>query len=713
MKIQNLGGEWDYRIGKGKFSKRQVPFSALAVGHSECERYFDLDHKAERTELCFDGITYAATVTLNGKVLGNMLPYCEYTFDVTDIVRERDNFLHVDIEDTQLAFGPVAGWENFGGIIRDVKLVYGNREKISDAFFSCKLSEDYRNAEVKIELEGEELGGCLWQIDIKDEKGSILSDSVSCESKVYSAIVNDVELWSTESPKLYDLQIKVVKNGEIRDILEKRIGFREIKCDDKKFYLNGKPIFLRGVCKHEMVGDSGHTVKYSDVHRDMKIIKELGCNFVRLVHYPHGTAVLDIADEMGLLVSEEPGLWWSDTANEEIAAGSIEVLRRTIKRDRSRACVAFWLCFNECKFTEKFLIDSAAACKQTDPTRLVSGANCMSDEETLKYFDICGFDFYTMHPYAETFEKANHSAHTLLGKPLVFTEWGGYYVYDNPRLMREFIHRMRGLYDNASEKAALAGAFLWAFAETNDYNRQMPAVKDGRLLEGLVDYNRNPRRCFDVFREAFSEDLLANAPFSLDSVGTLPVGAKPLEYRKGAVSYAELYEKIWNKPKPAFLEEQRPRIIKVGPVCENLGKIPVFSEPLALGEDKISFGGAHLSKLIILGCVSASEGYPLSREYGECAALVKINFRDGRCAEHPIRNGVELTTVYTTHRSSRIDPVAERAERFAEFSYDKSFEAYVINRLDIDLGAEEDVESVELVRANEKYDILTYGIYFI
>ena len=178
-----------------------------------------------------------------------------------------------------------------------------------------------------------------------------------------------------------------------------------------------------------------------------------------------------------------------------------------------------------------------------------------------------------------------------------------------------------------------------------------------------------------------------------------------MEYRGGALSYRELYEKLWNKPKPAFLEEQRPRIIKVGPVCENLGKIPVFSEPLALGEDKISFGGAHLSKLIILGCVSASEGYPISGEYGERAADIKIKFRDGRCAEYPIRNGVELTTVYTTHRSSRIDPVAERAERFAEFSYDKSFEAYVINRLDIDLGAKEDVESVELVRSNEKYDI--------
>ena len=710
---QSLNGVWNYRIGKGKYKERSVPFSALAVGHSECERCFDLEGKGERIELCFDGITYAASVTLNGKSLGDMLPYCEYRFDVTDIVKEKENLLHVDLEDMSPKFGPVAGWENFGGIIRDVNLEYRNREMIKDAFFSSELSNGYRDATVRIELDGEELEGCLWQIDILDGEKSILSDTFPCDKKSYSKLVENIELWSVKSPKLYKMQIKVVKNGEIRDSLEKRIGFREIKCDDKKFYLNGEALFLQGVCKHEMVGDSGHTVSYGDVRRDMEIIKELGCNFVRLVHYPHGTAVLDIADEIGLLVSEEPGLWWSDVSDPQISAGSIEVLRRTVKRDRSRPSVAFWLCFNECKFTEQFLKDSAKACKEADPTRMVSGANCMSDEETLEYFAKCGFDFYTMHPYAETFAKANKSAHILVGKPLVFTEWGGYFVYDNPRLMREFIHKMRNLYDNATDEAALAGAFIWAFAEVNDYNRALPAVKDGRLLEGLVDYNRNPRMCFEVFREAFSEDLDAIAPFSLDSVGELPDNATLLPLISEGDDYSEAYDRIWNVPKPPFLEEQRPRVIKVGPVCKNLGGIPIYERPLVANARKVSLGGARASGISVLGCVSATRGYPLSGEYGEVCGEIEIEFEDGERMTKPLRNGIEITTVLTTYRSSRIDPRAECAERFAEFSYDKSFEAYVMNKLDIELGGEREIKSLKIRSTDKNYTIITYGVYAV
>ena len=711
MKRQSLNGIWNYRIGKGEYVKREVPFSALAVGHSECERCFDLEGNGERVELCFDGITYAARVTLNGKPIGEMLPYCEYKFDVTDTVKERDNILHVEIEDIAPAFGPVAGWENFGGIIRDVYISYTSRERIKDAFFYCTLDKTYENAEITVELEGECTEGCLWEISILDGDKIVLSDTLLAEESKYKSELRGVKLWSTDRPYLYKMQIKVVKSGVIKDIIEKRIGFREIKCDDKRFYINGQPTFLKGVCKHEFVGDSGHTVSYSDVRRDMEIIKSLGCNFVRLVHYPHGTAVLDVADELGLLVSEEPGLWWSDTSDKRIAEGSLEVLRRTIIRDRSRPSVAFWLCFNECKFTKEFLLDSATVCKTTDPTRLVSGANCMSDEETLEYFNLCGFDFYTMHPYAETFSKAYRSAHTLVGKPLVFTEWGGYYVYDNPRLMREFIHKMRRLYDNASDTAALAGAFLWAFAEVNDFNRAKPAVVDGRLLEGLVDRDRNPEVCFTVFRDAFAEELDALTPFVLDNCSELPDGARALEYFGGGESYEAMYERLFMKEKPSFLEEQRPRVIRVGPVCENLGKIPVLSPPAVLSSGEICFGGATASRLVLLGGVSATEGYPLSGEYGEECCEMSIELKNGEMISLPIRNGIELTTVFATYRSSRIDPRAQRAPRFAEFSYDKSYERYVINRLDIDLGGTAEIAAVTLRSKNDRYTILTYGIY--
>ena len=237
------------------------------------------------------------------------------------------------------------------------------------------------------------------------------------------------------------------------------------------FLPNGKPLFLKGVCKHEMIGDSGHVVSYEQIEEDMKMIKSTGSNFVRLVHYPHCKATLDITDKLGLMVFEEPGLWWSDTANEEVANGSLEVLKRTIFRDRNHPSIVFRLSFNECQFTEQFLIDSANVCHKYDPTRLVSGANCMSDEDTLIYFNRCGFDFYTMHPYSATFDRSKKSAQILYDKPLVFTEWGGYFVFDNPAYFRECIQKMAKLYRANSDSGALAGAFLWCRADVNDFNR--------------------------------------------------------------------------------------------------------------------------------------------------------------------------------------------------------------------------------------------------
>ncbi|MBQ8893747.1 MAG: hypothetical protein IJ043_04985 [Clostridia bacterium] len=122
--MQSLNGKWSYRIGKGTAAEIAVPFSALPVGHSECERSFDLEKTADRILLQFEGITYYARVFLNGEYIGEMLPYCRYTFDITEKAKSAGNLLRVELEDLAPSFGPSEGWENFGGIIRDVSLVY-------------------------------------------------------------------------------------------------------------------------------------------------------------------------------------------------------------------------------------------------------------------------------------------------------------------------------------------------------------------------------------------------------------------------------------------------------------------------------------------------------------------------------------------------------------------------------------------------------------
>ena len=94
---------------------------------------------SKTTIVKFDGITYAAKVYVNGIYLGEMLPYSEYEFDITEFVKAKDNELLVEIEDISPTFGPSEGWENFGGIIRDVSLVFHEENYIADVFFMQSL----------------------------------------------------------------------------------------------------------------------------------------------------------------------------------------------------------------------------------------------------------------------------------------------------------------------------------------------------------------------------------------------------------------------------------------------------------------------------------------------------------------------------------------------------------------------------------------------
>ena len=139
MKNISLNKDWSYSAC-GVSKTVDVPFSHLPVGRSVCQKRFSYNGSAERVMLKFDGITYWARVTFNGNILGEMLPYCEYSFDLTELI-EKDNLLTVELEDIDRAFGPTEGWENFGGIIRDVSLILLPKNYIKDVFFRSTLSD--------------------------------------------------------------------------------------------------------------------------------------------------------------------------------------------------------------------------------------------------------------------------------------------------------------------------------------------------------------------------------------------------------------------------------------------------------------------------------------------------------------------------------------------------------------------------------------------
>lgn len=716
-KIQTLNGVWQRKIGNGKPQECEVPFSSLCVGLSTLSRSFNKEYKCDRAFLVFEGITYKARVTLNGKEIAVLGPYIPYRIEITDILKEKDNSLVVEISDIGLPFGSSAGWENYSGIIRDVYVEYTASAFISDTRFITNFSSDYKEAFCKIEAvveNGEDTHFCAV---LKNRNGETVAKSETNGSTVCFT-VNEPELWSPESPYLYTLECSLITNATVMDSVMQKVGFKDFCTKGRRFYLNGEPYFLLGVNRHDIFGDSGHTLSEEQMQTDMRLIKELGCNFVRLVHYPHNKRIIEIADEIGLLVSEEPGLWWSDMKNEDTCNGALEVLEGVIKRDKNHVSVAFWLSFNECYFTLDFLKKSVAVARNNDPYRMVSGANCMSIEMTKENYLKCGFDFYTMHPYAETPERMKESAEKLCEMPLLFTEWGGFPCDNNVRTFTSFIDTIIYLRNNSEKEPCIAGAVFWEWAETYDFNRGEPACVDGVLNEGLVDMYRNPTSNYYVFKEGFRKLNKDNK-----IVGEINVMGSIEKVKKSyplAIDNCNCdnFKKMIDDSKVPVRDYcmRNIRDIKVGPVLpENIKQIgnlnvELLSKPIVINNTFCTQVNKQISRVFIIGNVSMPKGYPISGIYGEKVGEYIVEYTDGVSDIKEILNGVDITTATRLHGSSRINPVAENAKRIIEFSYNKNFEQYLVNLYILPVDNRRKVKSFKIKVNDDSYNLLLYGI---
>lgn len=730
-KILSLNGAWDYEVNGKPAGTVNVPYSALCVGKSACSFRFDRP-EGERCFLCFEGITYAADVLLNGQHVGHMVAYSFYRFDVTPLLRPEGNELRVEIQDMNLAFGPSEGWENYGGIIRDAYLTVTDQVMIDDVIWRTDVADDLSEARCTVEtaLDGGDAAVC---VTLRDHFGALVHQETvaSAEGKaIVTFPVQHPQLWSPDMPCLYTLT--VTAGG---DEVQERVGVKDFRAVGQRFVLNGQPLYLKGVCRHDLYGDEGHSITPEHAEADLRLIKATGCNFVRLVHYPHDRRILQLADEIGLLVSEEPGLWWSDMHRPETTEGALEVMRRVVKRDRNRVSVAFWLCFNECEYTPGFLRQSSDTCREMDPTRMVSGANCLDYEATKREFALNGFDFYTMHPYGADLDKVQGgpgnritSIQEILGalndKPIVFTEWGGMHVNDNPKLFRRFQSAMLDAWLEPDGGRVLAGSCYWAWADMYEFGRGEYACYDGRLWEGLVDMYRRPRVNLEVFSQLMHNPWPPKAQQYGETIPHIhaehPEELQPIDcwQSQDAQRQKALYDELLRRcvPQKNFTQK-RTRRLTHGPALQHdftrLASLPVqlpAGQPLVI-EDALTIPvNRTVSELYVVGNVSLPWGYPIYGEYGETAGMYELVYEDGSVQTVALRNGQELTTVLAIAGPSRINPVAANAETALRFHYDKNWEHYSVNLFRIGTDADKPLRELRVRVTNPEYTLLLYGV---
>lgn len=429
----NVPSDWNSQNSELKYYEGTVWYA----------RKFDaIKSENKRLFLYFAAVNYRCKIYLNGKEIGEHEGgFTPFQIEITNSVKPTDNFLAVEVNNTRVADAIPAmafDWWNYGGITRDVMLISTPETFIQDYFvqldkyksdkinISVKLSNSTANTPVSVEIP---------ELKIKQ---SLITD----KDGVAKAIVTNkkIQRWSPQSPKLYNV---IISSGEEK--IEEQIGFRNIYVKGTDIYLNDEPIFLKSISFHEEIPQrKGRAFSEADAAMLLSEAKALGCNMIRLAHYPQNEHTVRLAEKMGFLLWEEIPVWQGinfQSAETKLKAG--KMITEMVQRDKNRCALTFWGVANETQPSEarnEFLKYLISCCKQIDSTRLITAACDLvrfnkekrvfeMNDPFIKELDVVAVNKYMgwYHPWPVSPENAVWNV--APGQPLIISEFGGEALY--------------------------------------------------------------------------------------------------------------------------------------------------------------------------------------------------------------------------------------------------------------------------------------------
>lgn len=503
----NVPGDWNSQKEALKYYEGIVWFQRDFVAHPQNgKRYF----------INFGAANYKADVYLNGRLLGSHEGgFTPFQFEISDKIVDGDNFIVVKTDNTRYVESVPSenyDWWNYGGITRDVVLAETNETYIND--YSLQLTQDMKNLTGYVQLKGMQTSQEI-TVQILEANQQIKIPTNSSGRATFIFPLKNVELWSPENPQLYT--IKIFANT---DTTTDRIGFRTIETRGKDILLNGKSIFLRGVCLHEENPFiPGKPRSKADLKMLLTWAKELNCNYVRLTHYPHNEYITHLADEMGLLLWEEIPVYWNIEFNNGITyENAKQQMSELIYRDKNRASVIIWSLGNETPNTDtrlKFMSDMADHVRRMDTTRLISAALLGSIDSTNTFrlsdnladkLDIISFNEYIGWYIQNPADIPQYKFDITADKPVVISEFGaealgGFYADSATRFSEEmqelFYKNQLKLFNGIP---ALRGTSPWILVDFRSPKRLNPVYQDGWNRKGLYTETGKKKKAFFVMK---------------------------------------------------------------------------------------------------------------------------------------------------------------------------------------------------------------------
>ena len=445
--------------------------------------------------------------------------FTAFDCDVSASIHPGKNFVVIAVDNTRLADGvPTLNtdWWNYGGLTRDVSLIDVPAKYIDD--YDLHLNRDRTAIEGSVHVEDAAAGEEV-TVSIPELNRSVTAKLGPDSRAVISLSAAGVALWTPEEPKLYKVHLQAAG-----DSLDDEMGFRTIEVRGTDILLNGKPVFLRGISIHaEAPIRGGRANNDQDAATLLGWAKELGCNYVRLAHYPHDQRMTRTADRLGLMVwSEIPVYWAEHFGDPAVLAKAEQQLSEEIRRDRDKASVVLWSIANETPLTPErtaFLKTLAADVRTLDPTRLVTAALLVRSEGHDKYVDDpLGEALYVigMNEYIGWYEQLPQDAdttvwHVAYQKPLIVSEFGGDAKagLHGPATERWTEEYQASIFQHQLPMLAkipqFRGLTPWILMDFRSPMRQLPGVQDGFNRKGLISNSGEKKEAFFVLQKTYKD----------------------------------------------------------------------------------------------------------------------------------------------------------------------------------------------------------------
>lgn len=474
--------------------------------------------------LHFAGVQSAFYVWVNGQEAGysqgSQMPS---EFNITKYLAEGENTLAVRVYKwSDASYIEDQDMWRFGGIHRDVFLFSTpHRIHIRDIFAQTTFDSGYQDATLTVTCRvtnryAEKRDGEVVTVHLFDANGNAVfaqalrqefaARAGTEEAVTVSAPVTAPRKWSAEDPYLYTLVATIDgEDGQVAEAVSCRIGFRQVELKEGRVHVNGRPIEIKGVNRHDTHPDRGKAVTYEDMLQDIVTMKRFNLNAVRTSHYINNPAWLDLCDELGMYIFDEADLeshffWDRFTKDPEWKDAFLDRAERMAFRDRNHPCIIAWSLGNESGFgpNHKAMADRI---REIDPTRLIHYHPAENDP--------CVDILAPMYPTVDRIiEMAKDEKET------------------RPVIMCEYAHSMGNSTGNLKEyweaidtHTRLQGGFIWDWADQSFRQKTILTTPDGARSElpafvvGQIVEGRSGKALANGYAEAPSSP-------ELDVIGT-------------------------------------------------------------------------------------------------------------------------------------------------------------------------------------------------